>query len=256
MIQKLLLSSRPKRIPSNNTLVDMKVICHVLERTPSVLARINLGTFSGQQPIHKVYHLHFDTGSDMIWLQCEDCAKPDNRCFQQKGVPYPNRGSISYVSLPCDRHPLYTLGQYIGTHCSYMKEYDEGSFSHGILAYETLTFGSSRQPRGEMMSWGTHSFMNQITEHSQGRFSYCLPPLTSDGFQAASTALWFGFDVPGLTSLHRLPIWQHSRELPYYVNLQEISINSRRLNIPSAYFAKTGPNKGGCVRRCKSGVAV
>uniref|UniRef100_A0A7N0RHQ7 Peptidase A1 domain-containing protein n=1 Tax=Kalanchoe fedtschenkoi TaxID=63787 RepID=A0A7N0RHQ7_KALFE len=186
MIQRLLLSPRPKRrISSNNTLLNMKVILPVLKRTTAAyLARINLGTFSRQRPIHKEYHLHFDTGSDMIWLQCEDCAKPGNRCFQQKSVPYPNRGSINYVPLPCDRHPLCIPGQCIETHCSYMVEYDEGSISHEILAYETLTFRSSCQQRWEMvrvvigyghknkmvqftddtgvfgMSWGTHSFFN------------------------------------------------------------------------------------------------
>uniref|UniRef100_A0A7N0RJD8 Peptidase A1 domain-containing protein n=1 Tax=Kalanchoe fedtschenkoi TaxID=63787 RepID=A0A7N0RJD8_KALFE len=269
MIQRLLQSSRPKRIPSNNTLLDLDVVRPVLQRTAAAyLVRIYLGTFSGQQPTHKVYHLHFDTGSNIIWLQCEDCAMPGNQCFEQRGVPYPNRGSISYVPLPCNQHALCIPSQCIGTHCSYLMWYDEGSYSHGILAYETLRFESSHQQRGETvrvvigcglqnqmvqfgheagvfgMSWGTHSFVNQITRHSQGRFSYCLPPLT--GVLQASTVLRFGSDTPRLTGLHLLPIRKHAGELAYYVDLQDISINSRRLNIPSAYFAKTGLNKGGC----------
>uniref|UniRef100_A0A7N0RHU4 Peptidase A1 domain-containing protein n=1 Tax=Kalanchoe fedtschenkoi TaxID=63787 RepID=A0A7N0RHU4_KALFE len=274
MIQRLLLSSRPKRIPFNNTSVDfdLKVIRPVLEPSNSgYLAKINLGTFSGQQPTYKEYHLHFDTGSRMIWLQCEDCAKPGNRCFEQSGVPYPNRRSTSYMPLPCDDHLLCFPGQCIETHCSYTVQYVEGSYSHGILAYETLKFESSHQQRGEMvrvvigcghenemvqftkeagifgMSWGAHSFVNQVTGRSQGRFSYCLPPLTSDGYQQASTILRFGFDTPRVTGLHRLPIREHAGEPTYYVDLQGISINGRRLNIPSAYFARTGPNKGGCI---------
>uniref|UniRef100_A0A7N0VD35 Peptidase A1 domain-containing protein n=1 Tax=Kalanchoe fedtschenkoi TaxID=63787 RepID=A0A7N0VD35_KALFE len=272
MIQRLLLSSRPKRIPSYNTSIDLKVIRPVLQHTKSsYLAKIKLGTFSGQQPTYKEYYLQFDTGSEMIWLQCEDCAKPGNRCFQQSGVPYPNSRSRSYVPLPCDQHSLCIPDECIGAHCSYVEEYEEGSYSYGILAYETLKFESSRRVRGEMvtvvigcglqnrmvqvtkeagvfgMSWGTHSFVNQVTGHSQGRFSYCLPPLTSDGFQQASTVLRFGSDVPTLTGLDRLSIREYDDELPYYVDLQDISINGRRLNIPSAYFARTGPNKGGCI---------
>uniref|UniRef100_A0A7N0SX89 Peptidase A1 domain-containing protein n=1 Tax=Kalanchoe fedtschenkoi TaxID=63787 RepID=A0A7N0SX89_KALFE len=272
MIQRLLKSSWPKRIPSNNTLLDLDVIRPVLERTTGAyLARINLGFFSGQQPTHKVYHLHFDTGSDMIWLQCEDCAMPGNQCFEQRGVPYPNRGSISYAPLPCDQNPLCIPGQCIGTHCSYHIEYDEGSYSLGILAYETLKFESSHQQRGETvrvvigcgiqnkmmkfadeagilgMSGGTLSFVNQLTGRRQGRFSYCLPPLFRDGFQQASTVLRFGSDAPRVSGLHRLPIRLHDGNSHYYVNLRDISINGRRLNIPSAYFAETGPNTGGCI---------
>uniref|UniRef100_A0A7N1A5T3 Peptidase A1 domain-containing protein n=1 Tax=Kalanchoe fedtschenkoi TaxID=63787 RepID=A0A7N1A5T3_KALFE len=272
MIRRLLLSSWPKRNPSNNTSVDLKVIRPVLEPTNSAyLVKIHLGTFSGQQPTYKEYHLHFDTGSRMIWLQCEDCAKPGNTCFQQSGVPYPNRRSTSYEPLPCDDHLLCIPGRCIGTHCSYIVEYDEGSYSRGILAYETLKFESSQQQRGEMvrvvigcghqnkmvefteeagvfgMSWSAYSFVNQVTGHSQGRFSYCLPPLTSDGFRQASTVLRFGSDAPRITGLHRLPIRQHTGEPHYYVDLQDISISGRRLNIPSAYFAKTGLDKGGCI---------
>uniref|UniRef100_A0A7N0VIV0 Peptidase A1 domain-containing protein n=1 Tax=Kalanchoe fedtschenkoi TaxID=63787 RepID=A0A7N0VIV0_KALFE len=272
MIQRLLLSSRPKRIPFNNTLVDMKVIRPVLDYMDSgYLAEINLGTFSGQQPTYKVYHLLFDTGSDMIWLQCEDCAKPGNRCFEQSGVPYPNRRSISYVPLPCDQHQLCIPGHCIRAHCSYNLAYDDGSYSGGILAYETLKFVSSHQERGEMvrvvigcghknkmvefskeagifgMNWGAHSFVNQVTGHSQRRFSYCLPPLTSNEFELASTILRFGSDAPRVTGLHRLRMLEHAGDPLYYIDLQDISINGRRLNIPSAYFAKTGPNKGGCI---------
>uniref|UniRef100_A0A7N1A1W4 Peptidase A1 domain-containing protein n=1 Tax=Kalanchoe fedtschenkoi TaxID=63787 RepID=A0A7N1A1W4_KALFE len=272
MIQRLLLSSRPRRISSNNTLLDMKVIRPVLERSPAAyLAKINLGTISGQQPTYKEYHLLFDTGSEMIWLQCEDCAKPGNKCFQQSGVPYPNRRSSSYEPLPCDQHQLCILGQCIGSHCSYIVEYDDGSYSIGILAFETLKFESSHQQRGEMvrvvigcghqnemvefteeagvfgMSFDTLSFANQVTEHSQGRFSYCLPPLTSDGFRQASTVLRFGSDATRITGLHRLSIREYAGEPFYYVDLQDISINGRRLNIPSAYFVKTDLNKGGCI---------
>uniref|UniRef100_A0A7N0RIE8 Peptidase A1 domain-containing protein n=1 Tax=Kalanchoe fedtschenkoi TaxID=63787 RepID=A0A7N0RIE8_KALFE len=272
MIQRLLQSSRPKRNPSNNTSVDLKVIRIVLKPTNSAyLAKINLGTFSGQQPTYKEYHLHFDTGSSLIWLQCEDCAKPGNWCFQQSGVPYPNRRSTSYEPLPCDDHSLCIPGKCIGAHCSYDVEYDEGSYSHGILAFETLKLESSDQQRGETvrvvigcghqneivefteeagvfgMGWSAHSFVNQVTRHSEGRFSYCLPPLTSDGYPQASTVLRFGFDAPRITSMHRLPIRKHAGESHYYIDLQDISINRRRLNIPSAYFARTGPNKGGCI---------
>uniref|UniRef100_A0A7N0VCU6 Peptidase A1 domain-containing protein n=1 Tax=Kalanchoe fedtschenkoi TaxID=63787 RepID=A0A7N0VCU6_KALFE len=272
MIQRLLLSSQPKRIPSNNTSIDLKVIRPVLQHTISAyLVKINLGIFSVQQPTYKEYHLHFDTASKMIWLQCEDCAKPGNMCFEQNGVPYPNSRSISYVPLPCNEHLLCIPDECIGPHCSYIAEYDEGSYSYGILAYETLQFESSHLRRGELvsvvigcglqnkmvevteeagvfgMSWGTHSFVNQVTEHSQGRFSYCLPPLTSDGFQQASTVLRFGSDTPRITGLHRLSIREYDDQPPYYVDLQDISINGRRLNIPSAYFARTGPNKGGCI---------
>uniref|UniRef100_A0A7N0TIT6 Xylanase inhibitor C-terminal domain-containing protein n=1 Tax=Kalanchoe fedtschenkoi TaxID=63787 RepID=A0A7N0TIT6_KALFE len=136
----------------------------------------------------------------MIWLQCEECAKPGNRCFQQRGIPYPNRRSISYVLLPCDQHPLCIPGQCIRAHCSYIVEYDEGSYSHWILAYETLKFDVH------------HSLI---------------------GFRCPQT---HRFAPPSHTTIR----WG----VPYYVDLHDININNRRLNIPSAYFAQTGFNKG------------
>ncbi|KAL9679170.1 hypothetical protein QQ045_017026 [Rhodiola kirilowii] len=65
-------------ISSNNTaLGDMKVIRPMMHYTGGgYLAKLSFGTFHGKQPSYKTYYIHFDTASDILWLQCKNCAKP------------------------------------------------------------------------------------------------------------------------------------------------------------------------------------
>ncbi|KAL9674388.1 hypothetical protein QQ045_030660 [Rhodiola kirilowii] len=212
-------SSRP-HITTNTMSDDIKIIRPVLERHGrAYLAKLNLGTFPGHQP--PTYYFDFDTGSDLTWLQCEDCTKPGNKCFRQVDPPYLNSRSTSYSPLIYGRSPLCYSDKHIGQYCTYQVLYGEGSYSNGFLAYETFTFGSSDSPRIVIGC----SVNNMLTSSD---------PIAKEA------------GILGM-SLGGVPIQEYRNDPLYYVNLQGISINNQRLAIPPQAFARISHQRGGCI---------
>uniref|UniRef100_A0A7N0U3L0 Peptidase A1 domain-containing protein n=1 Tax=Kalanchoe fedtschenkoi TaxID=63787 RepID=A0A7N0U3L0_KALFE len=261
----------------DNDLLKPNTIRPVLEPELSHLAflvKVSLGTFSHGSPSHKSYYLEFDTGSDLTWMQCEDCKKRRHRCFPQIEPPFPNSKSTSYSPLPCERHALCYPGECVGDFCSYSLEYADDSHSHGILALETLTFDSSSthgketvrmvfgcgfdnvksydiKPDSKLagilgMGWGALSLVNQLSQQTHGRFSYCLPTLRQAA-EGSPVRLHFGSDIHAPSNLRTTPLLEYPDDMSFYATLLDISISSHKLNIPSRFFAKGGPDTGGCI---------
>ncbi|ERM98238.1 aspartic proteinase CDR1 [Amborella trichopoda] len=108
-----------------------------MKRIPGeYLMKISIGT--PPQP----FWLSFDTGSDLVWTQCEPCAN----CFEQDGEKYDPENSCTFVALE-GTAPLcqaYHGGTPPANPCPYTVVYLDQSHSTGILATESFTFETSR----------------------------------------------------------------------------------------------------------------
>lgn len=210
------------------------------------IVKLGIGTFQSRTSYKSVY-LVMDTGSDLIWTQCETCLP--NNCFLQKDPPFPNRQSRSYRPLPCNRHPLCFRGECNNSFCSYKRTYADTSSSEGILAGETFTFGSNEavislvfgcgydnknfsfasSRENEIagilgMGWGPHSLIQQTKSQSHGRFSYCLVVRFQSG-NPNPMFLRFGDDIPQRRNLSWTPIFAKRGPIsPYYLFLQGVTM--------------------------------
>ncbi|KAK4407056.1 Aspartic proteinase nepenthesin-2 [Sesamum angolense] len=143
-----------------------------------------------------------DTGSSLVWIQCEGCTK----CFKQTPKPFPKEKSSSF-------HPILIKNMPMTYEC----EYEDGASTHGVMARETfylrsnssglatvkkLEFGcglynnmqygnyKNNKIAGIMgLGWDDPSFAKQLSSHSKGKFSYCLPVVSK---KTPSTYLRFG----------------------------------------------------------------
>ncbi|KAJ4830016.1 hypothetical protein Tsubulata_001852 [Turnera subulata] len=227
---------------------------------------VGIGTFdpaSPGGPSFKSYNLAIDSGSDLTWIQCEECKSPGNTCFPQKDPLYPDSQSKSYKPLVCNGAP-----------CVFNKTVSAGSYTSGVVATETftfqaldgssvaipnMTFGCSRDSKnikyvaanrpfpnptsGTLsLGWGPRSFLNQIDSMSQGKFSYCIKP-----DNPKKTFLKFGQEVTPPKNPHTTPITQVGNFSNYYVNLRGISVGGSKLNFGPADFAVNKDGSGGAV---------
>ncbi|PON84632.1 Aspartic peptidase [Trema orientale] len=246
------------------------------------MAQVGIGTFRSPRPNSPSalsYFLHMDTGSNLMWTQCEACKARGNHCFYQKQPIFPDSQSSSYKNLPCNRHPLCFPNKCVNRFCSYDFSYADGSGSKGYLASETFTFDSSSMGKETVqniifgcgfdqinavdygdennvagllgLGWGPHSLVKQLGHRAQGRFSYCLQRM-DDNNRGRNTFLRFGPDIPTRSGLQTTNLIQYGSGQSYYVNLVGISVAGWRLQIPTAYFARRG-SRGGAI--IDSGVA-
>ncbi|RYR61176.1 hypothetical protein Ahy_A04g018305 [Arachis hypogaea] len=73
-----------------------------------LVVKIGIGTIDIEGDVaYKSYLLALDTGSDLIWIQCEKCKIQDenHRCYPQKEEPFSDSKSRTYQPLPSS-HPL------------------------------------------------------------------------------------------------------------------------------------------------------
>ncbi|GFQ03318.1 aspartic proteinase nepenthesin-2 [Phtheirospermum japonicum] len=222
------------------------------------IVKIGIGTFKSKPP-YKEYYLDMDTGSDLVWLQCEGCTK----CFKQTPTPFPKDKSSSF-------HPILRQNKRM----LYEYKYEDGDNTHGMLARETfylrtkkgelvkmenIQFGCGLDNKMEYgkyknnkiagimgLGWDDTSFVKQLGPKTKGRFSYCLPVLISR--KTPSTYLRFGDDIPHNRNIKSTPLYRRNNECFYYVEMQGISINKVRLNISQRVFAfKNNGSVSGCI---------
>ncbi|KAK9750735.1 hypothetical protein RND81_02G217700 [Saponaria officinalis] len=238
-------------------------------KPPVIYLKFGIGTFETPIP-YKSYYLRMDTGSELTWVQCEDCQKPGNHCFGKPPIIYTNTKSSTYRPIPCNTHELCFKDKCINGFCSYNKYYGDGETT-GILAFEAFTFrtgprlnevtqdivfnqvfGCNTFYRGRSsnveigilgLGWGPRSFISQVKTQVQDTFSYCFPsfdktsPVSEGYFEIGSDDV--SEDDFSSTALRRFGSFQH-----YYINLEGISVNRRRLNILPSVFARTGDEGG------------
>ncbi|XP_030936752.1 protein ASPARTIC PROTEASE IN GUARD CELL 2-like [Quercus lobata] len=211
----------------------------------------------GSPPIAQ--HVIMDTGSDLIWVQCQKCQQ----CHSQFDPIFDPARSSSYTEIPCESSACDRLNgkqdcDREGS-CSYRASYADVSESKGTLVFETIVFGDVRILN---MAIGC-GYMNKGTFGHQagimglgagplslvyeipvgGFFSYCLPSRDSQvsgslviGKEAISTgSVW----VPLLSSIKNPSF--------YYVRMIGLGVGGIRLPISEDIFHLTESGDGGVI---------
>ncbi|KAE9593638.1 putative nepenthesin [Lupinus albus] len=144
-----------------------------------------------------------DTGSDLIWLQCQPCEK----CYNHTDPIFDPSKSKSYKNTPCSSQACRLIKNNsctkdnIESKCQYKVSYRDKSVSSGDVAFETLSlgtnvtnfharfdriiFGCGHNNRGIFLPKstgivglgnGATSLISQLGALIDNKFSYCLAP--------------------------------------------------------------------------------
>lgn len=194
-------------------------------------------------------YMVLDTGSDVVWIQCEPCQE----CYSQSDPIFDPSFSSTFSTVGCDSAVCSELDAY-NCHsggCLYKTSYGDGSYSTGGFATETLTFGTTSVRNVAIgcghenvglfvgaagllgLGAGMLSFPAQIGTETSHTFSYCLVDRGSD----SSSTLDFGLQSVPAGSIFA-PL-QKNPHFPtfYYLSLAAISVGGVLLDsIPADVF--------------------
>ncbi|XP_072972756.1 aspartic proteinase nepenthesin-1 [Typha angustifolia] len=199
-----------------------------------------------------------DTGSDLIWTQCKPCVE----CFTQATPLFDPSSSSTYKTLPCTSNLCEALPiSSCKSNCEYLYTYGDTSSTQGVLASETLTFGSTKVPnlafgcgdtnQGDGFTQGSglvglgRGPLSLISQLGMGKFSYCLTSLD----QSKTSPLFFGAlaDIKA-TATNTIPLVKNPMQPSfYYLNLKGITVGGTQLTISSSTFALQDDGTGGLI---------
>nr|CAD1833370.1 unnamed protein product [Ananas comosus var. bracteatus] len=211
-------------------------------------------------------HLLLDSRSSLVWTQCAPCV----HCFPQDPPVYNPAFSDTYRPLPCT-HPFCARLPCINNMCRFVLRYEDNTYTKGIMAAEQFTFASNvgatesvgaafgcssesspnmfpstRAVSGILgVGAGPASFLSQLGSLARGRFSYCLVPI--DLPSAGVSYLRFGADTERIKNGRTTPMLRSFDRTHYFVELQDISVDGRRLHLPPGTFARRPDGTGGCL---------
>ncbi|XP_068657080.1 aspartic proteinase CDR1-like [Aristolochia californica] len=193
-----------------------------------------------------------DTGSDLIWTQCKPCEN----CYKQDDPLFDPESSSSYRNVSCQSAPCQGLRSSCSSgSCQYQYSYGDQSYTIGTLATETFTFdstsgskvkfpksvfGCGHENQGTFTSrgaglvglgGGSLSLIRRLGSSIDGKFSYCLVPLTDD---SASSVLSFGRDaiVSGQGAVST-PLVKADPDTFYYLSLEKITVGKKVIEFPN-----------------------
>lgn len=239
-----------------------EVVSGMDEGSGEYFTRIGVGTPTSEQ------YMVLDTGSDVVWIQCEPCRE----CYSQSDPIFNPSFSASFSAVGCDSAVCSQLEAY-DCHsggCLYKQSYGDGSYSTGSFVTETLTFGSTTVRNVAIgcghdnvglfigaagllgLGAGMLSFPAQIGTETSHAFSYCLVERGSD----SSSTLEFGPQSVPVGSIFA-PL-QKNTHFPtfYYVSLAAISVGGALLDSvpPDVFRIDETSGRGGFI--IDSGTAV
>ncbi|BBN03113.1 aspartyl protease family protein [Marchantia polymorpha subsp. ruderalis] len=242
-----------------------KVIAPAGEWQGEYLVQMQIGT-----PARPIL-LIIDTGSGLTWIQCAPCTQ----CFAQQEPIFDPARSTSYARVNCS-HPACgasSLFQCAETHnrtCEYGVQYGSSSFSTGVVSTDTLTvdslsgtalrlhsflFGCGIFNQGQMVGssglLGLSRSAIAVPMQLAGaglnfsrKFTHCFADLAAN--RNATSFMYLGD-----ARAHQLQYTPFAvppfRTQFYYVGLQGISVDGRRLRIPASAFAFSVDGTGGTV---------
>ncbi|CAL9239124.1 unnamed protein product [Arabidopsis halleri] len=200
-----------------------------------------------------------DTGSDLIWTQCSPCKD----CYKQKAPLFDPKESSTYRKFSCSSSQCRALEDascytYEDT-CSYTISYGDNSYTKGDVAVDTVTIGSSsRRPvslRNVIigcghdntgifdaagsgiigLGGGSTSLVSQLRKSINGKFSYCLVPLTSE--TGLTSKINFGTNgiVSGDGVVSTLLVKKDPTTF-YFLTLEAISVGSKKIHFTGTIF--------------------
>ncbi|PIA61638.1 hypothetical protein AQUCO_00300869v1 [Aquilegia coerulea] len=173
-----------------------------------------------------------DTGSNLIWTQCEPCEK----CYTQAQPLFPYKRSRTY-----ELDTFTFEGENSATDSVYHIVFGCGT-NQQEMSFPT----TPNQINGILgMGSGYRSLVNQLGTRAGEKFSYCIPRSKNNNDKIY---LRFGQEA---TFKHG----QQVRSTPfrkgplktYYVRLLDISVDGFHLHFPPEYFDIRHDGSGGCV---------
>ncbi|GLT76955.1 hypothetical protein SLA2020_485870 [Shorea laevis] len=214
-----------------------------------------------------------DTGSDLIWTQCKPCA----HCYKQDAPLFDPKSSSTYEPLSCLSTECKTLNATMnGTFCAtkagdstclYTYTYGNGSgFTKGDIATETVTLTSvSGEPiafpktiigcgrnnsagffdKREFgiigLGGGVISLVSQLGPSIDGKFSYCLVPMSDVHYFLSK--IYFGANaiVSGY-GVVTTPLVKKNPDTFYLLTLQAISVDDLIIEFKGSVFGTTEGN--------------
>ncbi|KAG6557918.1 hypothetical protein Mapa_000096 [Marchantia paleacea] len=212
-----------------------------------------------------------DTGSDLTWVQCKPCA--EDQCFKQPNALFDPSTSSSYHTLKCDdkrcRDLVYSLPceDSPGGDCQYVLSYGDSSRTRGNISLETITlttstgsqakfdnfaFGCGHRNQGTFeeadglvgLGQGPESFPNQLGSAMSNKFSTCFVPFADRGSKASEIIFGEGA-AAHFTEMRYTPfVYATYKErfstTPYLLNLTGMSVEGKKLDIPSEALQNPG----------------
>jgi len=222
-------------------------------------------TYSVGTPPFKLYGIA-DTGSDIVWLQCEPCKE----CYNQTTPKFKPSKSSTYKNIPCSSDVCKSVqGTFCNDQkiCEYSISYGDSSNSEGELSVDTLTLESST---GRPISFpntrigcgtdntvtfegatsgivglggGPASLITQLGSSIDAKFSYCLLPNpvesnTTSKLNFGDAAVVFGDGVVSTPIVKKDPI------VFYYLTLEAFSVGNKRIEFEGS---SNGGNEGNII---------
>ncbi|CAN8275885.1 unnamed protein product [Cochlearia groenlandica] len=200
-----------------------------------------------------------DTGSDLIWTQCKPCKN----CYQQERPLFDPKHSSTYKKVSCNTSKCRSAQEETycseSNTCSYKISYGDKSYTKGQIAFETLTLGSTNgrpvslknafigcghnnngtfDPNGSGiigLGGGATSLVSQLGESIDGKFSYCLVPLTSETDLTSK----INFGSTGVVSgngVVSIPMAKNNQVTFYYLTLEAITVGHKKVHFPVQTF--------------------
>ncbi|KAL1190486.1 Aspartic proteinase CDR1 [Cardamine amara subsp. amara] len=199
-----------------------------------------------------------DTGSDLLWTQCKPC----DDCYTQDDPLFDPQESSTYRDVSCSSSQCTALQKDAScssedSTCSYSMSYGDHSHTYGNIATDTLTLGSTNTRPVQLknviigcghknngtfnkkgsgiigLGGGAVSLISQLSDSIEGKFSYCLVPLSSRNDSTSKMNFGTNAVVSG-TGTVSTPLIQKTPETFYYLALESISVGSKQLKYPGS----------------------
>ncbi|KAK4754214.1 hypothetical protein SAY87_002318 [Trapa incisa] len=292
-----------KHIDSGKNLTKFERLQRGIARGQHRLQKLSKTEMEAESPIHagngeflmqlaigtpaEGFSAIMDTGSDLIWTQCEPCSQ----CFDQPTPIFNPRNSSTFATLPCSSQtcralPSTTCSVRGDGSCEYFYSYGDYSSTQGVMATETFTFGDSsgdghgqdaisiskvafgcgKDNEGGGFSQGAglvglgRGPLSLVSQLGVPEFSYCLTSIDDDskisrlfiGRQAinitTTTTTAPAAASPTATTSITIPLIQNpSQPSFYYLPLQGISVGGTRLPINPSTFSLGDDGSGGLI---------
>ncbi|GLJ36516.1 hypothetical protein SUGI_0733540 [Cryptomeria japonica] len=237
-----------------------EVMSGMMVNSGEYFTRIGVGTPAKEQ------YLVLDTGSDVVWVQCQPCKD----CYDQTDPVFDPSSSASFTSVSCGSAVCSELEESDcnSRGCVYQVAYGDGSHSIGSFATETLTFGNTRVQNVAIgcghdnqglfvgaagligLGAGALSFPSQLGSYGT-KFSYCLVDRSSQ----SSGVVDFGPGSVSPVGSVFVPLLRNPRfSTFYYVPLTAISVGGLLVSLPQRVFEFDVTGEGGVI--VDSGTAV
>ncbi|VVB01557.1 unnamed protein product [Arabis nemorensis] len=208
-----------------------------------------------------------DTGSDLLWTQCKPC----DDCYAQEDPLFDPKASSTYKDLSCSSSQCDALVREASCStdntCSYTMSYGDRSYTKGNVAADTLTLGSTNSRPMQLknliigcghsnagtfnkkgsgivgLGGGAVSLVSQLGDSIDGKFSYCLVPISSKTDRTSKINFGTNAAVSG-TGVVSTPLIKKSPDTYYYLTLESISVGSKKIQFPGS---DSGTNEGNII---------